>query len=427
MIKFIVNGILRDKNRSVLPILVVTIGVFLTVALSAWMRGIFGDMTTLNANFDSGHVKVMTQAYKANRSQLPNDLALLEAGEWQRRFEAQYPSIEWAPRINFSVLVDVPDEQGETRAQGTMLAKAVDLLSPHSHEIERLNLSQALSEGNGSRLPQQSGELLISEDFAQGFKVNIGDEITLFGSTMYGSMMFVNYTVCGTIKFGNAVLDRGGLIIDINDARQALDMHDACSELLGFFKDGEYDDAKALAIQQDFNDKFCDATDEYSPEMIILTDDSTIGLYLKMADKMSAIMVFVLILILSIVLWNTGLLGTIRRYSEFGVRLALGEPKWHIYRSLIVEALFVGSIGSVLGTLLGWWMAYYLQETGVDFSALMDNVTMMIPSVYKAKITSETFYIGFIPGLFAVVLGNALAGRAIFKRQTSQLFNELEV
>lgn len=427
MLKFIIKGILRDKNRSVLPVLVVAIGVFLTVALSAWMRGIFGDMTNLNANFDSGHVKVMTQAYNENRSQVPNDLALLGVEAFQQQFEADYPDIEWAHRINFGGLLDVPDDNGETRAQGTMVGKAVDLLSPGSKEVERMNLLKALSTENASRLPQKQGEVLISEDFANRFGVKIGDAVTLFGSTMYGSMMFTNYTVCGTIKFGNAVLDRGALILDIRDARQAMDMDDATSEMLGFFKDGGYDDVKAKTIQASFNQKYTRTDDEYSPEMVILTDDSTVGMYLTMADSIGGIMVFVLIMILSVVLWNTGLLGTIRRYSEFGVRLALGERKVHIYKSLLGEAVVIGVIGSVVGTALGLWLAYYLQETGIDFSALMNNVTMMIPSVYKAKITPETFYIGFIPGLFAVVLGNALAGRAIFKRQTSQLFKELEV
>jgi len=52
---------------------------------------------------------------------------------------------------------------------------------------------------------------------------------------------------------------------------------------------------------------------------------------------------------------------------------------------------------------------------------------MMVPSVYKAQVTPSLFYIGFFPGLVATVLGNALAGFAIYKRRTSQLFHELEV
>jgi putative ABC transport system permease protein len=146
-----------------------------------------------------------------------------------------------------------------------------------------------------------------------------------------------------------------------------------------------------------------------------------------LADSAGSIMVFIFVIAMSVVLWNTGLLGGLRRYSEFGVRLALGEEKKHIYLTTIYEALLIGIIGSVIGTGLGVGAAYYLQRYGIDMSGIMRNVGMMIPSVYRAEVTPALFYIGFFPGLIATVLGNALAGFAIYKRRTAQLFHELEV
>ncbi|MBN2350244.1 MAG: ABC transporter permease [Bacteroidales bacterium] len=151
------------------------------------------------------------------------------------------------------------------------------------------------------------------------------------------------------------------------------------------------------------------------------------GDYIALADGMGAIMVFIFVIAMSIVLWNTGLLGGLRRYSEFGVRLALGEEKKHIYKTTIYEAIMIGIIGSVVGTVLGLGAAYYMQAHGWDISALLKNIGMMLPSVYRAKVTPDLFYIGFFPGVLATVLGSALAGFAIYKRKTSQLFHELEV
>jgi len=50
----------------------------------------------------------------------------------------------------------------------------------------------------------------------------------------------------------------------------------------------------------------------------------------------------------------------------------------------------------------------------------------MIPSVFRAKIDSPAYYLGFIPGLFSVVLGTMLSGIGIYKRKTASLFKELE-
>jgi len=38
----------------------------------------------------------------------------------------------------------------------------------------------------------------------------------------------------------------------------------------------------------------------------------------------------------------------------------------------------------------------------------------------------ELYFIGFIPGVLATVLGTMMAGRAIYKREMAQLFKELE-
>ena len=130
---------------------------------------------------------------------------------------------------------------------------------------------------------------------------------------------------------------------------------------------------------------------------------------------------------MSAVLWNTGLLGGLRRYREFGIRLALGESKGMIFRSLILEAVLIGIIGSIIGTLLGLGFVFYLQTYGFDMSQYMENTSMLMPSIVRARVTPDLFFIGFIPGLLAMVLGNMLSGRGIYKRETARLFKELEV
>jgi putative ABC transport system permease protein len=424
MIRFLIKGILRDPNRSVLPVLVISIGVFLSVLFSAWFSGVFSDMIRLNANFSTGHLKVMTRAYAENAEQMPNDLALLETGSLVADLQRQFPQLDWTQRIRFGGLLDVADAEGNTRAQGMAAGYAVDLFSPGSREAERMNIMPAIVEG---RLPAQPGEALISDDFARRFKVGLGDTVTLFGSTMDGGMSFANFAVAGTVRFGMPVLDRGAIIVDITDAQSALDMQDAAGEVLGFFKSDQYEEAAALEVKTAFNARFQNDDDEFAPLMQRLNDQNGLEEYLVLSKSMSGIMIFVFIFAMSIVLWNTGLLGGLRRYNEFGIRLAMGEEKKRLFRSLIIESVVIGLAGSVLGTALGLSAAYYLQETGLDFGSAVQGGSMMMPTVFRAHIGAQTFYIGFIPGLFSMVLGNALSGLGIYKRKTAELFKELSV
>ncbi len=424
MIKFLFKGILNDKSRSLLPVIVVSIGVALTVLLHGWLTGVLGDSIAMNASFNSGHLKVMSRAYAIDDTQIPNDLAMLNADTLTGRLKKSFPELDWVRRIRFGGLIDFPDSLGETRAQGPVVGWGIDLFSPGTSEIERFNLRNSILDG---RVPSVPGEALITSDFAGKFKVKTGDTFTLFGTTMDGGMAFKNFTVSGMVRFGSTVLDRGAIIADISDIRKALGMEGAAGEILGYFNNGLYEDKKATALMTDFNRSYASDKDEYAPVMIRLRDQGGMAEYLDIANAMGAIMVSIFVMAMSVVLWNAGLLGGLRRYSEFGVRLALGEEKKHIYRTLLYEGLLIGIIGSIAGTAVGLGASYYLQVVGVDLGDMMQRSTLMMPSVVKTRITPVAFYIGFIPGVFSMVMGNALAGIAIYKRNTASLFKELEV
>ena len=422
MIRFLFKGIINDRSRSLLPIIVVAIGVMLSVVMYCWIRGIIGESLRLNASFTTGHLKVMTRAYLKDVDQMPNDLALMGVDNQLRVLKAAYPDLDWVKRIRFGGLIDFPDSNGETRAQGPVVGWALDLFSPQSKELARFNLEKSLVSG---KLPAKPGQALISDLFAAKFHIKPGETFTLFGTTMDGGMAFKNLIVSGTVRFGSAPLDRGAIIADISDVQLALGMNDAAGEILAFFNSDRYDNEQAFRISSAFNQKYKSSKDEYAPVMISLREQSGMAEFIDYVDSIGSAMIIVFMIAMSIVLWNAGLLGGLRRYNEFGIRLAMGEDKDHIYKTLIYEAAFIGTIGSVLGTTFGLGIAWYLQTFGINISGIMKNSSLLMPSIARAEITSAAWYIGFIPGLISVVLGNALSGIGIYKRETAQLFKEL--
>jgi putative ABC transport system permease protein len=424
MIKFIIKGILRDKSKSIIPIAVISVGVMVTVMMSGFLEGIFSDVINQNAKLDTGHVKIMTKPYAENKEQLPNDLALLGINELIDSLNFNYPDLIWTPRIKFGGIMDVPDASGNTKLQGPGIGLAMSILREESGELQRLQLNKSLKKG---RLPKHSGEIILSDNYATKLNISPGEKITFFGSTMEGSMVFQSYEMTGTVEFGSPLMDKGTFIIDIRDAQNMLDMENGTGELLGYFKDDKYDDQKALVIAENFNSKFQESKDEYAPVMFTLKDQNGLRESLDMGDAFSGIFIFIFILAMSLVLWNTGLIGGLRRYNEFGIRLALGESKNNVFKLLLIEASIIGLIGSIIGTSLGLVFCYYLQEVGIDISKDVANSTIIMPSVMRAYVTSDLFYIGFIPGLFSMLFGTALAGRGVYKRETARLFKELEV
>jgi putative ABC transport system permease protein len=422
MIKFLFKGLLRDKSRSLLPIIVVSIGVTITVFLQAYLNGIFTESIEATAKFSSGHVKVMTQAYKDNLSQLPNDYALTDADTVLDNLNRNFPDMKWAERIQFGGLLDVPDSLGQTRVQGNVMGMGIHLLL-NEDEIQRMDLKSKLMSG---KFPTRTGEILITNELFQKLKLKLNDKVTLMSTTMYGEMAMYNFRVVGTIHFGTEALDRGLIVADIADVRTALNMENASGEILGFFGNSMYNNGNAKKLSEDFNRKYANPDDKFSVVMVAMSELSGMDFLIGYAENVQFIIILIFVFTMSIVLWNAGLVGGLRRYGEFGLRLAIGENKNEIYTKMVVESLLIGLVGSVIGTAIGLFFSYLMQVYGIDTSDMMQNSTMMTPTVFRSQINTTTYFIGFIPGVLSTVIGALLAGIGIYKRQTASLFKELE-
>ena len=426
MIKFLTKGIVRDRSRSLFPVLVVTLAVTMIIFFQGFMDGVMNGMFLDSAVVSTGHVKVVTRAYKEESQLLPNDLALLETGQLVNELSQDHPDHFWTPRIMFGGLLDVPDENGETQSQGPVIALGIDLLSKDSRQIEIWKLERRLMDG---RLPENANEALLSTRLAGQLGLSPGETVTLIGSTMYNAFTTYNFTVVGTFKLNMGPVDRQMMLVDISGARLALDMEDAASEILGYTNSLFYDDTAAVALRQKYNEINSDTTDIFSPIMMALRDTNQMGTMVDFMSAATGVIVGIFLVIAMIVLWNMGLMNGLRRYGEIGMRLAIGESKGQVYRSMIVESVIIGCIGTLFGTVLGIGLTYYMQEVGLDYSAALESLgstEMIFSNVFYAQVTPGLYYIGIIPGVLATVLGTMLAGRAIYKREMAQLFKELE-
>jgi putative ABC transport system permease protein len=423
MIRFLLKGLLRDPARSLFPTLTVTAGVMLTVFLHAWLNGAVTGIIDSTARFRTGHVSVMSKAYAAKSDQAPNDLALLGIDTVLSGLRHDYPDMLWSPRILFGGLLDIPDERGETREQAAVSGIGTDLLSPQSPEKDILNMRTALVVG---RLPEHAGEILVADDFAQKLHILPGQKVTLITSTMNGGMSFANFILAGTVRFGVGPMDRSTILVDVSDVQHALDMENGAGQLLGFFRDNIYHEERSQTITAQFNTHYSSDSGRYAPRMDYLRNQSGLDDYLHEVSVLVGFVSVVFLAAMSIVLWNAGLTGSLRRYGEIGLRLAIGEDTRHVYWSMMAESVIIGVGGSTLGTLLGVAAGYYLQYHGLDFGAMIKNNTMMITNIIRAQVGPVTYIIGFIPGILATMLGTGISGIGIYRRNTSQLFKELE-
>jgi putative ABC transport system permease protein len=423
MIRFLMKGLVRDRARSLFPAITVIAGVALTVFLHTYLTGLNSNMSDASSAFSTGHVKVVSRAAVKDGEQASNELALNNVAPLLAQVRQEFPQLLWTPRIRFAGLLDIPDDKGLTKAQAPIFGFGVDLLGPDSVDRRIMNLERSIVRG---RLPSARHEILISDGLANQLGIGPGAVATLISTTMFGSMSTGNFTVAGTVNFGVRAMDRGAMIGDIADLQTTLDMEDSAGEILGLFRDSLYHRAEADAVATAFNTHWTKGDDEFSPTALTMHGQPGVSELMDYIGVVTGAIIAVFAIVMSIVLWNAGLIGGLRRYGEVGLRLAFGEDRGRVYRAMLIEAAAIGLFGSIAGTLLALLPAYWLQVHGWDLGYLFENSSLMLNNVIRTEITPVAFVIGFVPGLLANVVGTAFAGVGIYKRQTATLMKELE-
>ncbi len=201
---------------------------------------------------------------------------------------------------------------------------------------------------------------MLSEDLAARFDVSPGDVFTLFRNDYGRGFSFVNFVIAGTVRFGTTGLDRGAVLMDLEDARSAFAMEDAAGEDTGFFASNSFDEDLAQDIAARFNDHFNQYTEEaeedaeFSPTMLTLSQQEGMAQILVYSKAVSAMLIAYSRCGFShCPFMECGPVGRLKTLYRIRGPDSPGRIKSHIYRSLIWEALMIGALGSVLGTGIG--------------------------------------------------------------------------
>lgn len=431
MIQWLFLGILRDKTRSLFPFLVVTVGVALMITLLGFMDGIFMGVIDITANLDTGHLRLTNKPFYDEEHLNPLDRALAGEKETLTWLQKNAPSeIQWSPRIRWTAIMDVPNEQGETRSQTPVVGMGIDLFSAESPEARRLQLEKSVVSG---KVPAKSGEMLVGYLLAETLHVKPGDTVTLIGQSFDGGMATGNYVISGFVRFGVFAMDKKMALIDLADAQRTFYMEDMVTDWLGFLPAHvsyeDYDNLKEQ-LQLRLDDLILHpprawAKDD-APLFLSIMDQRGIGDVKRKFMAIREVILWIFLLLMVLVLWNAGLLNGIHRYGEMGLRLAMGETHRGLIFSLIIEAFIVGVLGSIAGSMIGGGLVYYLQEVGVNMGDAFAKTGVIVSDVVRGRLGLISFVYAIVPGMTASVFGTFIASLAIFKRSEANLFRELE-
>jgi len=114
-------------------------------------------------------------------------------------------------------------------------------------------------------------------------------------------------------------------------------------------------------LQQKFPTYLIESWKDISPE----TD-----LMVKTTDKLSYILMSIIMFALAFGIINTMLMAILERTREIGMMVALGTTKLKIFLMVLLETIYLTLAGAPFGILMSWIVTNYYHQYGLDLSGM---------------------------------------------------------
>jgi len=333
----------RNKKRTALAFLAITVAQFAFLATDGLMRGYSDNIRLAITGPMVGHV----QAHDLNwRQERALDLTIDDVDKIVSEVQSDPDVGNVSARIYAPVLV--------APKQDAFIAIVIGL----SIDVE----SSPYGILSGLKQSVEKGKVLIGYRLAKKINAEPGQEIAVVGQAADGSLANDLYIVQDIIRCPADIVNQSGIVMSLQDAQQLFVMPNQANEIVIRAKTS----GKSREISNRLSQKplFANievlAWQEIVPELVLI---------LKMSDYVGYFALIIVFIAAVTGIANTLMMSTFERMHEFGMLIALGTRPMRIVRMIICEAIFIGIIGVAIGTVLGYGFVIGTAERGIDMAS----------------------------------------------------------
>jgi putative ABC transport system permease protein len=392
--KFGWRNLLRNKRRTYLTLTAVAIGVMSIIFAKSYFRGIFNGVINTVIRTQIGHIRIVHKEYLRMERIMPKEYLVTDLNRVKADI-SQIPDVELMnEQIKFNVMLNHEDANEPAVAFGIDPGKFDKIMDISSTIVK------------GKYLDDSGSGLIIGKTLAETLKVTVNDELLLVTTDINYSTYALPFNIVGIFETGFSSLDKHILYIPIQKAQEMLDCEDAAHEILVYLKEREKSGMVCEKIEKIFSEN-----DPAHSIMIIPWQKSDIVESIPSMMAIFDVIIGIIMFVVALVILNTMLMAVMERYYEIGVIKALGFKNSEVFSMILVEALYIGTIGSVIGGIFGGSLSAYLEKTGIDVMQLtggfIEKIDIPIPYLDKVMYLDLTFSIlvgSLIFGIFTALV-----------------------
>jgi putative ABC transport system permease protein len=343
--------------------------------LEGMKRDLAGNLHT----YVSGEVRLRHRDYDRYEQLAPLHLRIVRSDEALALVEAQAGVASASPRLTLPVAIYESD-----RMVGAMVY-GVDL----GREEAFQGLAARVVAGRTPR--EGSSEALVGARLAADLGAGVGDRLTLLTTTMRRGSNAITVEVTGLARFPVQALDKASLWIPLDRARRLARMDDSVTEILLKLRPGTSSEGVASELGRSLA-----AGGWADVEARSWRELPTTWSMMSMASSAYDLMALFFFVLGSSVIVNTTMMVIYERTREIGTVAAMGMTRPQIVRLFFLEALALGTAGSLAGVIVGVGITLPLSVTGIDFGAAMQGVDMEVSSVLRPALNIKSTVLVFV-------------------------------
>lgn len=370
----------RNTRRSLISGLSVMIAITAIIFAHSYVEGVLKNVNENIIKLVSGHINIVTREYQRRERLLPLSESVALEGHLIAALESDEIE-DVSPRIKFGVLLG--EEEMNVPALGYAFIPEV--------EKDISGLQNRLTEGKYIATGERAA--ILGADLARRLNMFVGDTLTIITRTAYDSPTGITVVINGLFKTGIGGVDRSLFYIPLDIGQYMLDMDGRATEVVVQLRDKD----RAIAIAADIQAQ--------TGLLAIPFQHNTMLRYLNVVYAIYGILYLIILLVACSTIANTMLMVVFERTREIGMMKAMGLNSREVITLLIIEASFIGLIGSLAGTVVGSILSYWLKYEGIDISIASSASTQSVPfgPIIHFSPTPFLIFLAFIFGLIATV------------------------
>ncbi len=262
-------------------------------------------------------------------------------------------------------------------------------------EKEFGKFEEFLKEGE---LKTQKNSALIGIELAKKLKVKLGSKVVFSTQDINGEIVSVAYKVRGIVQTTNISFDSRAIFVDKSKIQK----------LLGL----KAEQVTQIAIMASDQQVAQQLKRKYSNYYDVKSFLDLLPMMKQMQEVMQIFNSITFVIVMAVVfvgIFGVMYVSVLDRIREFGIMLSVGYYYKYICLQIILEALIVGILGYIFGSIFGVGLLLYLQMVGLDFSAFSDALEMwgyesIIYGTIKLHYFTSTFVAIIVASLLSIVI-----------------------